>query len=205
MPSLAEFLDRLFREGKVGFRERPGPSPSERAEAAEVLRRAFADELLELAGPPLAFEEDAALAAAEWVRQACWFLVNRDEPEEELDRRLFLALQTQDGDDKGAPGLAVSRMLESLRAATTKNNEEAWLRLARWLRWNGNQQDATAALQEGLKAALREKLSSYKIPRRIVVIAAEDVQWTPSNKVKLVEMGELIAERMAEAAPAAAS
>ena len=55
--------------------------------------------------------------------------------------------------------------------------------------------------EEELKAALREKLSSYKIPRRIVVISAEDVQWTPSNKIKLVEMGELIRERMAEAAP----
>jgi acyl-coenzyme A synthetase/AMP-(fatty) acid ligase len=58
--------------------------------------------------------------------------------------------------------------------------------------------------EEGLKAQLREKLSSYKIPRRIVVIAAEDVQWTPSNKIKLVEMGELIRERMAETAATAA-
>jgi acyl-CoA synthetase (AMP-forming)/AMP-acid ligase II len=58
--------------------------------------------------------------------------------------------------------------------------------------------------EEGLKAALREKLSSYKIPRRIVVIAPEDVQWTPSNKIKLVEMGELIRERMAETAATAA-
>jgi acyl-CoA synthetase (AMP-forming)/AMP-acid ligase II len=57
--------------------------------------------------------------------------------------------------------------------------------------------------EESLTANLRETLSSYKIPRRIIVISAEDVQWTPSNKVKYPEMGELIAKRIAEAAATA--
>jgi acyl-CoA synthetase (AMP-forming)/AMP-acid ligase II len=57
--------------------------------------------------------------------------------------------------------------------------------------------------EEGLKAALREKLSSYKIPRRIITIAAEDVQWSPSNKIKYPEMGELIGRRIAETTPTA--
>lgn len=51
--------------------------------------------------------------------------------------------------------------------------------------------------EQSLKAQLRDRLASYKIPRRIVFIAAEDVQWTPSNKVKMAEMTRLVAERLA--------
>ena len=50
--------------------------------------------------------------------------------------------------------------------------------------------------EESLRAALRDKLSSYKIPKHIVVIGADEVEWTPSNKVKLAEMGELIRRRI---------
>ena len=53
--------------------------------------------------------------------------------------------------------------------------------------------------EASLKTALREKLSSYKIPRRIILISADEVEWTPSNKVKLAEMARLISSRIAEA------
>jgi acyl-CoA synthetase (AMP-forming)/AMP-acid ligase II len=59
--------------------------------------------------------------------------------------------------------------------------------------------DGTQPTEDSLKAQLRETLSSYKIPRRIVMISPDDVQWTPSNKVKLVEMAELIARRIDQA------
>jgi acyl-CoA synthetase (AMP-forming)/AMP-acid ligase II len=55
-----------------------------------------------------------------------------------------------------------------------------------------------AALSEdGIKAALREVLSSYKIPREIVFIAQEDVPRTATGKLKLFELGDMIAERIA--------
>jgi acyl-CoA synthetase (AMP-forming)/AMP-acid ligase II len=54
----------------------------------------------------------------------------------------------------------------------------------------------TTPTEASLKAELREQLSSYKIPRRIVIIAFDEVDWTPSNKVKLAEMGRLIAGRI---------
>jgi acyl-CoA synthetase (AMP-forming)/AMP-acid ligase II len=46
---------------------------------------------------------------------------------------------------------------------------------------------------ESLRAALREEISSYKVPRRIVFLTSEDeVPRTASGKIKLHELGELI-------------
>ena len=50
--------------------------------------------------------------------------------------------------------------------------------------------------EESLREALRGRLSSYKIPKRIIMIAADEVEWTPSNKIKLAEMAELIRARI---------
>src|SRR5436305_342174 len=90
MAAFAEFLNRLLKDGEVVFRKPPVPKADERPQAAKLLRRAYADARLEIAGPPLEFNEEAALAAAEFVRQACWFLVNRGEPAAEVERRLVL-------------------------------------------------------------------------------------------------------------------
>jgi acyl-coenzyme A synthetase/AMP-(fatty) acid ligase len=56
--------------------------------------------------------------------------------------------------------------------------------------------EGSAPTEASLQAALRERLSSYKVPRRILVISPEEVQWTPSNKVKLAEMAQMIATRL---------
>ena len=87
--TLAGFLERLFAIGSAAFDEAPRTAAGpERAAAAAVLRRAFEADRLDLAGPPLPFDEATALAAAEWTRRACWFLVSRDEPPEEVERAL---------------------------------------------------------------------------------------------------------------------
>jgi hypothetical protein len=88
MSPLAEFLDQLFAEGAVAFRGPPAPGAGDDARA--LLASAFAAHALDVAGPPIPLDAPTALAAAEVVRQACWFLVNRDETEAELDRRLRL-------------------------------------------------------------------------------------------------------------------
>ncbi|MBW8752571.1 MAG: acyl--CoA ligase [Sphingomonadales bacterium] len=49
--------------------------------------------------------------------------------------------------------------------------------------------------EESLRAALRETLSSYKVPRRIVFIAESDIQRTATGKLKLHELGKLIERR----------
>ena len=50
---------------------------------------------------------------------------------------------------------------------------------------------------ESLRTALREEISSYKVPRLIVFIEACDVPRTDTGKVKLHELGRLISERSA--------
>jgi hypothetical protein len=88
MSPLADFLQRLFAEGVALFRAPPAAAPCGDAEA--LLESAYAMHALDVAGPPIPFDAGIALAAAEGVRHACWLLVNRDGPEEEIDRRLRL-------------------------------------------------------------------------------------------------------------------
>ena len=52
--------------------------------------------------------------------------------------------------------------------------------------------------EEGLRSALREALSSYKVPRRIVFVSQEDVPRTQTGKLKLSELQEMVAERLGE-------
>jgi hypothetical protein len=90
MSPLAEFLQALLREGRVLLRAHP-PEPAGRpADALAVLQRAHSDCRLAVAGPPLDFDADTAFAAAELVRQACWFLANHDQPEEVLQKALVM-------------------------------------------------------------------------------------------------------------------
>ena len=56
--------------------------------------------------------------------------------------------------------------------------------------------------EESLKAALRKVLSSYKVPRQIVFIAAEDVPRTGTGKVKLSELANMISSRITDSAAA---
>jgi acyl-CoA synthetase (AMP-forming)/AMP-acid ligase II len=57
------------------------------------------------------------------------------------------------------------------------------------------------ALDESqMRAALRETLSSYKVPRRIVFITEADVPRTATGKLKLFELAEMIGNRIGGAA-----
>jgi acyl-CoA synthetase (AMP-forming)/AMP-acid ligase II len=47
--------------------------------------------------------------------------------------------------------------------------------------------------EDSLRSRLRETLSSFKVPRRIVFIGHDDVPRTPTGKVKLYELAELLA------------
>lgn len=55
----------------------------------------------------------------------------------------------------------------------------------------------SAPTEESLKTQLRALLSSYKIPKHIVLLAPDEIPWTPSQKVKLAEVAALIATRVA--------
>jgi hypothetical protein len=90
MSALAAFLQDILYEGRARLRDRPERSTQRDPEALAVLRQAFADHRLDVAGPLLELDEAVALGAAEFIRQAAWFLVSRDEPPEELDQPLGL-------------------------------------------------------------------------------------------------------------------
>ena len=55
--------------------------------------------------------------------------------------------------------------------------------------------EGAAPSEESLRAALRETLSSYKVPRRIVFVAEADIPRTATGKLKLHELAELIGGR----------
>jgi acyl-CoA synthetase (AMP-forming)/AMP-acid ligase II len=59
--------------------------------------------------------------------------------------------------------------------------------------------------EEELRAALRETLSSFKIPRRIIIITHDDVPRTATGKIKLFETAHMIASRIGAPTPAKAA
>jgi hypothetical protein len=90
MAALDAFLRELFDDGRVVFRGRPEPSPRDRTSTLAVLRAAFEDHRLDVAGPLIPFDPDRAFEAAELFRIACWFLLNRSEPAETVAKALEL-------------------------------------------------------------------------------------------------------------------
>ena len=57
-------------------------------------------------------------------------------------------------------------------------------------------QPGEAPTEAGLKAALREHLAGYKIPGHIVFIDQGELPWTASGKIRVPEVGKLIAQRL---------
>ncbi len=88
MATLGDFLRGLFEEGRIVLKGRPAPSEADRPGAVARLEAAFEVHRLDVAGPPIPFDPASALAAAELVRQAGWFLVNRSETVEMMERCL---------------------------------------------------------------------------------------------------------------------
>src|SRR5262249_35108264 len=85
-----DFLHHLFEQGTITYCDPPVSSPKEDRAATQLLERAFDSYRLHVAGPSIAFAREVAVAAAELVRQAGWFLFSRQEPDVELDKRLVM-------------------------------------------------------------------------------------------------------------------
>jgi hypothetical protein len=86
--TLYEFLARLFKTGEIVFERRPAPTAGERSHDIRYLEEEFARYALTIPGAAIRFDAPAALAAAEMLRQAAWFLVSRDEPDDEVARHI---------------------------------------------------------------------------------------------------------------------
>lgn len=81
MTPFADWLTRVLTRGESVQEDPPTLAPEERAGVLAVLRDAFGEHALDIAGPPIAFEPDIALAAATLLARACWLLVGADENE----------------------------------------------------------------------------------------------------------------------------
>jgi MoxR-vWA-beta-propeller ternary system domain bpX4 len=125
MSPLAEFLDLLLYQGRVVLRARPELSARD-ASAVSVLRRGFADYGLELAGPPIALDAETALAAARFIQNACWLLLNRSEPDSGLERYLVLPGQPR-GPDQHASADLLLRYLPQVYQRAQRQDPGDWL------------------------------------------------------------------------------
>jgi hypothetical protein len=94
MSTLGSFVRELLSEGRVVLDGPPAVRAAERPEALRRLEEAHAEECLDLAGPPVPFDSAAALAAAELVWRACWFLVSHREPDSAVAEALSLPAGT---------------------------------------------------------------------------------------------------------------
>jgi hypothetical protein len=88
MALFVEFLERLLKEGAVILRARPSVEAKEIQSAERLLAAAYEDHRLDVAGPPIAFDAAAARSVAEQLWFACWFLLHRGDPSEEIDKCL---------------------------------------------------------------------------------------------------------------------
>jgi MoxR-vWA-beta-propeller ternary system domain bpX4 len=93
MSVLIDFLQNLFGKGEVIFYSPPERAAGEQSDVISVLKRAFDSYSLEIAGPPIEFDAAAALSCSEFVHWACWFLLHRDSPADEVERRLQIPHQ----------------------------------------------------------------------------------------------------------------
>jgi hypothetical protein len=90
MNELLRFLERLFTEGTVRVRQRPELVPADRPRVERILRDAYAEYILTVAGAAPPFDAALAVRAAEVLADACWFLLSRAEPPDEVTQRLTL-------------------------------------------------------------------------------------------------------------------
>lgn len=90
MDRLEDFVTLVLREGRVVLRSWPLES-SEPRRVIEAIEQAYARYRLDVAGPLIPFDGGVALDAARLVAEACWALVRRQEPADDLAKRLAIA------------------------------------------------------------------------------------------------------------------
>jgi hypothetical protein len=76
VPDFSLFLREVLIDGRMVFHGPPEPSVQDDARALNVLRSAFDDHRLTLAGSLIDFDPESALSAARFLEKAGWFLLN---------------------------------------------------------------------------------------------------------------------------------
>jgi hypothetical protein len=91
MGTFAQFIEALLQRGEIVYASSPTLPETDRAECVRLLSDHYQLEALNLAGPPIPFDSEAALAAAWFVALAGWYLVSTDEPSEKLESNLKIS------------------------------------------------------------------------------------------------------------------
>lgn len=134
MTELAAFLDRLFADGDVVFAAPPRRAAANDPAVMALLRSAYEDCRREVAGPQLPFRPETALAAAEFLRHACWFLLSRQEPAEVVERELRFGVPRELADHLSADVLLRYLPLVERRARALDPSDTLSRRLVEVLR-----------------------------------------------------------------------
>ena len=92
MAAAVVFFDHLFQSGEAVLYERAAVSREERAGVVRLLEAAYSEYRLDVAGPLLPFDAEAAFGAAMFLAYACWFLVSGDGSPDELQKTLHFPL-----------------------------------------------------------------------------------------------------------------
>lgn len=90
MPAFTDLLRGLLETGVVRLRHPPTLLPEEREPALSLLESAFRDHSLDVAGPAIAFDPEAALAASGFAAWSCWYLLHREASPATVERTLIL-------------------------------------------------------------------------------------------------------------------
>lgn len=199
MAALATFLEHLFATGEARLTERP--DGGDRREVRAVLRKAFAEYRLDVAGPPIELDEDSAAAAALFTARACWFAVSRDEPPEHVTALLKTLAEPKTPAAHLSVDLALRYVVTVYRRVHAQNPEDTLVaRLAETLRRypltgvlsdvaDGPTGDLTLGGHRGLELLYAERLAANFRPA-----------WLPANG-RTREVVELVFQQMGRKCP----
>lgn len=101
---MEEFLNTLLEQGHIHFQAPPTPAKAA-PQVNRLLRQGYECDLLTLAGPTLKLNLGLAFAAADYVRQTAWLLVNRDEQASQAAQRLVSLPTATSPDDLASADL----------------------------------------------------------------------------------------------------
>jgi hypothetical protein len=202
MSALTPFLDRLFTTGEARLTGRP--EPDDLRDVEEVLRRAFAEYRLDMAGPLIDLDPVAGYDAALFVARACWFAVSREEPPEQVAKLLPAIADPKTPAAHLSIDLTLRYAVTIYRRVHAQNAEDVLaIRLADTFRRcpltgvlsdvaEGPTGDLTFGGHEGLELLYAERLA-----------ANSRSAWLPANG-RLRERVELVLQQLGKALPASA-
>jgi MoxR-vWA-beta-propeller ternary system domain bpX4 len=124
-----------LKEGKIVFRSAKAPRDRISPPAVAFLTEAFKIHSGAVAGPLIAFDSETASAAAEFLRQSSWALVNHDERMADLEKRLNVLGSPRTPSQHLSADLTLRYLPQVLRRARGLNPDDPLVeRVAKLLR-----------------------------------------------------------------------